>query len=59
MLNMVPQNYLDLEEELEISIGRDRLNEALNRLEGEYGSNGMDLYHAGELDLLIDIVERI
>ena len=59
MIDTLPQNYWDLEDQLEAKIGKTKLALALSQLEEEYGLNGVDLYHAGEFDLLLDIVNEM
>jgi len=59
MIDTLPQNYWDLEDQLEATIGKTKLALALSQLEEEYGLNGVDLYHAGEFDLLLDIVNEM
>jgi len=59
MINTLPQNYWDLEDQLEAKIGKTKLALALSQLEEDYGLNGVDLYHAGEFDLLLDIVKEM
>jgi len=59
MIDTLPQNYWDLEDQLEATIGKTKLTLALSQLEEEYGLNGVDLYHAGEFDLLLDIVNEM
>jgi hypothetical protein len=59
MIDTLPQNYWDLEDQLEAKIGKTKLALALSQLEEEYGLNGVDLYHAGEFDLLLDIVKEM
>jgi hypothetical protein len=59
MNDTLPQNYWDLEEQLEAKIGKKKLTQALSQLEEDYGLNGLDLYHAGEFDLLLDIIENM
>jgi hypothetical protein len=59
MIDTLPQNYWDLEDQLENKIGKTKLALALSQLEEDYGLNGVDLYHAGEFDLLLDIVNEM
>ena len=59
MIDTLPQNYWDLEDQLEAKIGKTKLALALSQLEEDYGLNGVDLYHAGEFDLLLDIVNEM
>jgi hypothetical protein len=59
MIDTLPQNYWDLEDQLEVKIGKTKLALALSQLEEDYGLNGVDLYHAGEFDLLLDIVNEM
>jgi len=59
MNDTLPQNYWDLEDQLEAKIGKKKLTQALSQLEEDYGLNGLDLYHAGEFDLLLDIIENM
>lgn len=59
MIDTPPQNYWDLEEQLETTIGKKRLAKALSQLEEDYGLNGLDLYHSGEFDLLLDIIKEM
>lgn len=59
MIDTLPQNYWDLEDQLEAKIGKTKLTQALCQLEEDYGLNGLDLYHAGEFDLLLDIIKEM
>ena len=56
---LLPQHYWELEEQLEAKIGKKKLVKALSQLEEDYGLNGLDLYHSGEFDLLLDIIKDI
>jgi len=59
MIDTLPQNYWELEEQLEAKIGKKKLTQALSQLEEDYGLNGLDLYHGGEFDLLLDIIKEM
>lgn len=52
-------NYLELEEELREKFGSEKLEEALEQLEEDYGTNGLDSYKSGNFELLLDIIEDL
>ena len=52
-------NYLELEEELKEKFGSEKLAEALEQLEEDYGTNGLDSYKSGNFELLLDIIEDL
>jgi hypothetical protein len=54
MNDTLPQHYWELEEQLEAKYGKKKLTKALSDLEEDYGLNGLDLYHAGEFELLLE-----
>ena len=59
MIDTLPQHYWELEKQLEAKIGKKKLVKALSQLEEDYGLNGLDLYHSGEFDLLLEIIENM
>ncbi len=59
MIDTLPQHYWELEKQLEAKIGKKKLTQALSQLEEDLGLNGLDLYHSGEFDLLLEIIENM
>ena len=56
-IDTLPQHYWELEAQLEATIGKKKLARALDELEENHGLNGLDAYHDGEFDLLLDLIE--